>query len=42
MLRARKDPMDCRFLIENAKGEEMFMVPFSEVIREQASHVWHD
>lgn len=42
MLRARKDPMDCRFLIENAKGEEMFMVPFSEVIREQASYVWHE
>ena len=42
MLRARQDPMRCRFLIENAKGEEMFEVPFSEVIREQASYVWHE
>jgi hypothetical protein len=38
MLRARQDPMRCRFLIENDKGEEMFDVPFSEVIREKAHH----
>ncbi len=38
MLRARKDPMRCRFLIENDKGEEMFEVPFSEVIREPSHH----
>ena len=38
MLRARQDPMRCRFLIENDKGEEMFEVPFSEVIREKAHH----
>jgi len=36
MLRARQNPMLCRFLIENEKGEEMFDVPFSEVIREKA------
>ncbi|HWC62153.1 MAG TPA: hypothetical protein VG501_00925 [Rhizomicrobium sp.] len=35
MLRHRQDPMDCRFVIENEKGEEMFVVPFDEVIREQ-------
>jgi hypothetical protein len=38
MLRARQNPMHCRFLIENAEGEEMFDVPFSEVIREKAHH----
>ena len=38
MLRARQDPMRCRFLIENEQGEEMFEVPFSEVIREKAHH----
>lgn len=38
VLRARKDPMRCRFLIENEKGEEMFEVPFSEVVREKAHH----
>jgi hypothetical protein len=36
MLRARQDPMRCHFLIENEQGEEMFDVPFSEVIREKA------
>jgi hypothetical protein len=38
MLRHRKDPMSCRFVIENATGEEMFAVPFDEVIREKAHH----
>jgi hypothetical protein len=38
MLRARQDPMRCCFHIENDKGEEMFEVPFSEVVREKAPH----
>lgn len=38
MLRARQDPMACRFHIENELGEEMFDVPFSEVVREKAHH----
>ena len=38
MLRARQNPMLCRLLIENDKGEEMFEVPFSEVVREKAHH----
>jgi hypothetical protein len=38
MLRARQDPMRCRFRIENDHGEEMFDVPFSEVVREKAHH----
>ena len=33
MLRHRRDPMACRFLIENEKGEEMFDVPFDEVVK---------
>jgi hypothetical protein len=33
MLRDGIDPMDCRFLIHNAKGDEMFIVPFAELIR---------
>lgn len=38
MLRTRQDPMRCRFLIQNDQGEEMFDVPFSEVVREKAHH----
>src|SRR6185369_16217565 len=29
MLRNGDDPMACQFIIHNAKGEEMFTVPFS-------------
>jgi hypothetical protein len=36
MLRHRRDPMACRFVIENERGEEMFEVPFDEVVRETA------
>jgi hypothetical protein len=38
MLRRRKDPMTCSFIIENIKGEEMFVVPFDEVVRTPAHH----
>ena len=38
MLRARQDPMRCSFHIENDKGEDMFEVPFSEVVREKTHH----
>lgn len=33
MLRDGQDPMSCEFIIRNAKGEEMFTVPFCELIR---------
>ncbi|HEY4275193.1 MAG TPA: hypothetical protein VGM68_06900, partial [Rhizomicrobium sp.] len=33
MLRAGDDPMACQLVIHNAVGEEMFTVPFSELIR---------
>lgn len=33
MLRDGRDPMDCQFLIHNGQGDEMFIVPFAELIR---------
>jgi hypothetical protein len=38
MLRRRKDPMSCSFVIENISGDEMFRVPFDEVVRTPAHH----
>jgi len=39
--REGRDPMDCQFLIHNGKGDEMFMVPFSEFIRKVPARARH-
>jgi hypothetical protein len=41
MLREGHDPMACEFIIRNAKGEEMFTVPFSELIRPTPARARH-
>jgi hypothetical protein len=41
MLRAGDDPMACQFVIHNAVGEEMFTVPFSELIRPVPARTRH-
>ena len=41
MLREGHDPMACQFIIRNAKGEEMFTVPFSELIRHTPARTRH-
>jgi hypothetical protein len=41
MLREGRDPMECQFLIHNGKGEEMFAVPFSELIKNVPAHSRH-
>ena len=41
MLREGYDPMACQFIIRNARGEEMFTVPFSELIRKTPAHLRH-
>ena len=41
ILRAGQDPMRCEFVIRNLKGEEMFTVPFSELIRETPAKARH-
>jgi hypothetical protein len=41
MLRDGHDPMACEFVIRNAKGEEMFTVPFSELIRSTPARTRH-
>ena len=41
MLRAGDNPLLCQFIIRNAKGEEMFTVPFTELIRNVPAHSRH-
>lgn len=41
MLRNGDDPMACQFIIHNAQGEEMFTVPFSELIRHTPARTRH-
>ena len=41
ILRAGQDPMKCEFVIRNLRGEEMFTVPFSELIRETPAKARH-
>ena len=41
ILRAGHDPMKCEFVIRNLRGEEMFTVPFSELIRETPAKARH-
>ena len=41
MLRAGYNPMACQFIIHNSKGEEMFTVPFSELIRDVPAKARH-
>ena len=41
MLRDGFDPMACSFIIRNARGEEMFTVPFSELIRKVPAKARH-
>ena len=36
-----RDPMECQFLIHNGKGDEMFMVPFSELIKKVPARARH-
>jgi hypothetical protein len=41
MLRAGHDPLACNFIIHNNQGEEMFTVPFSELIRKVPAKARH-
>jgi hypothetical protein len=41
MVRDGRDPMECQFLIHNGKGDEMFMVPFSELIKKVPARARH-
>ena len=41
VLRAGQDPMKCQFVIRNIRGEEMFTVPFSELIQEMPAKARH-
>ena len=41
ILRAGCDPMACQFVIRNSRGEEMFAVPFSELIRKTPARARH-
>jgi hypothetical protein len=41
MEREGRDPMECQFLIHNGKGAEMFMVPFSELIKKVPARARH-
>ena len=41
MLRDGYDPMACQFIIRNRQGEEIFTVPFSELIRKTPARTRH-
>ena len=41
MRRQGRDPMECRFLIHNGRGEEMFTVPFAELIKKVPARARH-
>jgi hypothetical protein len=41
ILCAGHDPMQCQFVIRNIRGEEMFTVPFSELIRDTPAKARH-
>jgi hypothetical protein len=41
MLRDGYDPMACQLIIRNRQGEEIFTVPFSELIRKTPARTRH-